>query len=373
MSNLIQRDGASLTASNAGLPQFKSTKSQCRDLIMNLFEKTKLLASRAAVGKLAMLLTVLTCLLPFASLSHANDVLRDEVVFFQTDALGSAIVALDESGERCWAETYTPFGDKTENTDSASRIGCGLIGAERGYTGHTDDASTGLVYMQQRYYDPTIGRFMSVDPVAINPDDPRTFNRYSYAANNPYKYTDPNGEIFVFALAPLVLKALDVAITAVDVAAAAKSGGATAVAGVIAESVATSVVPGGAIAKKLGGAVKSSVSGSKTGGSGGGDNLPVPFDGEFATKQLLGTTKTPGGRDIFVHAADRMVNPPRGRRAMSPADIDQVLDGATNVRKRTPHPKGNTLTIQNRNLPGRPQVVVDEATGSRVITVINPK
>ena len=105
----------------------------------------------------------------------------------------------------------------------------------------------------------------------------------------------------------------------------------------------------------------------------GGDNLPVPFDGEFATKQLLGTTKTPGGRDINFHAADRMVNPPRGRRTMTPAEVDQVLDGATNVCKRTPHPQGNTLTIQNRNLPGRPQVVVDEATGTRVITVINPK
>jgi hypothetical protein len=58
---------------------------------------------------------------------------------------------------------------------------------------------------------------------------------------------------------------------------------------------------------------------------------------------------------------------------MSPAEIDQVLDGATSIVKRNYHPEGNTLTIQNANLPGKPRVIVDEATGSRVITVINPK
>ena len=177
------------------------------------------------------------------SASHANEVVRDEVVFFHTDALGSAIAAVDESGNQCWTERYTPYGDKTVNEDSASRIGCGIIGAERGYTGHTDDDSTGLVYMQQRYYDPTMGRFLSVDPAGVDADDPRTFNRYSYAANNPYKYIDPDGRIFIFALVPISLKALDIAITAAEVTAAVQSGGATAAAGVVAESVATSLVP----------------------------------------------------------------------------------------------------------------------------------
>lgn len=102
-------------------------------------------------------------------------------------------------------------------------------------------------------------------------------------------------------------------------------------------------------------------------------SLPVAFDGAFATQQLLGTTTTPGGRQIMFHAADRMVNPPKGRIPMSPAEIDQVLDGATKVVKRSYHPEGNTLTIENRNMFGRPRVIVDEATGQRVITVINPR
>ncbi|MDV6314914.1 RHS repeat-associated core domain-containing protein [Idiomarina sp. HP20-50] len=63
---------------------------------------------------------------------------------------------------------------------------------KQGYTGHVGD-DTGLVYMQARYYDPVIGRFYSNDPVGFT-GEIDTFNRYSYVANNPYKYTDPTGE-----------------------------------------------------------------------------------------------------------------------------------------------------------------------------------
>ncbi len=52
--------------------------------------------------------------------------------------------------------------------------------------------------MQARYYDPVIGRFYSNDPIDAvshlsNEEGVMGFNRYSYAVNNPYKYTDPDG------------------------------------------------------------------------------------------------------------------------------------------------------------------------------------
>ena len=70
---------------------------------------------------------------------------------------------------------------------------------DAGYTGHKFDTDLGLSYMQARYYDPVIGRFYSNDPVGTTEHLKRIggiqgFNRYSYANNNPYKYTDPNGE-----------------------------------------------------------------------------------------------------------------------------------------------------------------------------------
>jgi RHS repeat-associated protein len=50
----------------------------------------------------------------------------------------------------------------------------------------------GLTYMQQRYYDPSIGRLLNVDPVLAR-ERGDNFNRYWYANNNPYKFTDPDG------------------------------------------------------------------------------------------------------------------------------------------------------------------------------------
>ncbi|MGE6783704.1 hypothetical protein ACQKGL_14400 [Ensifer adhaerens] len=106
----------------------------------------------------------------------------------------------------------------------------------------------------------------------------------------------------------------------------------------------------------------------------------VLFDEDFAQRQsdyvvrrLLGTPTTPNGRQITIHAADRMVNPPPGRAIMSPDEVDSVLDGATRIVGRADHPLGSTLKVENRNMLGRPQVVVDEKTGKRAVTVINPK
>ena len=45
----------------------------------------------------------------------------------------------------------------------------------------------------QRYYDPQIGRFLSVDPVTADGNTGANFNRYKYANNNPYRFTDPDG------------------------------------------------------------------------------------------------------------------------------------------------------------------------------------
>ncbi|WP_344807886.1 RHS repeat-associated core domain-containing protein, partial [Allohahella marinimesophila] len=51
----------------------------------------------------------------------------------------------------------------------------------------------GLVHMGARFYDPTSGRFISPDPVGIDPSSPQSVNRYVYVNNNPYKYVDPDG------------------------------------------------------------------------------------------------------------------------------------------------------------------------------------
>ena len=61
------------------------------------------------------------------------------------------------------------------------------------FHGKVLDQDTGLSYFGARYYDPTLGRFMGVDPVGFAESNPQSFNRYAYGNNNPYRYADPNG------------------------------------------------------------------------------------------------------------------------------------------------------------------------------------
>jgi RHS repeat-associated protein len=103
--------------------------------------------------------------------------------------LGDKLVAKEGTGvvSKDSIMNYKPFGSSIE--ESKDQIG---------YTGHKFDKDLGLSYMQARYYDPVIGRFYSNDPMGaaefIEKGNIQGFNRYAYANNNPYKYTDPNGE-----------------------------------------------------------------------------------------------------------------------------------------------------------------------------------
>ncbi|WP_444917757.1 RHS repeat-associated core domain-containing protein [Microbulbifer sp. JMSA003] len=64
---------------------------------------------------------------------------------------------------------------------------------KRGYTGHEHLDRTGLIHMNGRIYDPTLGRFLSPDPIVQAPSNSQSWNRYSYVFNNPLQYTDPTG------------------------------------------------------------------------------------------------------------------------------------------------------------------------------------
>ena len=99
-----------------------------------------------------------------------------------TDVLGSVIAESNTAGTITSSSVYQPFGE---------RIGGQKTGL--GFTGHLEDTDIGLTYMQQRYYDPVIGRFYSNDPVGFTASNPMMFNRYAYANNNPYKFVDPDG------------------------------------------------------------------------------------------------------------------------------------------------------------------------------------
>jgi RHS repeat-associated protein len=73
----------------------------------------------------------------------------------------------------------------------------GDVPTDRKFTGQRLDG-TGLYYYGARYYDPTIGRFVSPDPTVPDTRNPQAFNKYSYVINNPTGAIDPSGLDYIF-------------------------------------------------------------------------------------------------------------------------------------------------------------------------------
>ncbi|HGM7301878.1 TPA: RHS repeat-associated core domain-containing protein [Stenotrophomonas maltophilia] len=105
------------------------------------------------------------------------------VTWVHVDALGSPVAVTDNTGSVVERRRFEPYG---------AELG-GQVKDGPGYTGHVSDSATGLVYMQQRYMDPQLGVFLSVDPATAYEQPVGQFNRYRYANGNPYKFTDPDG------------------------------------------------------------------------------------------------------------------------------------------------------------------------------------
>lgn len=104
--------------------------------------------------------------------------------YIHNDHLGSPRATSSMTGTVTAGAIYSPFGLEVSHT---------MPDDQGGFTGHLRDSATGLNYMQARYYDPAMGRFLSIDPVGFMVSRPGQFNRYSYCYNDPVNCTDPTG------------------------------------------------------------------------------------------------------------------------------------------------------------------------------------
>lgn len=100
------------------------------------------------------------------------------VSFLHQDQSGSVIATTDSSGAVVGKYKYSPYGE------SAS-----LVGSTFGYTGQRYDIETGLYYYKNRYYAPSLGRFLQPDPIGYLGG----MNLYNYCGADPLNKSDPLG------------------------------------------------------------------------------------------------------------------------------------------------------------------------------------
>ena len=119
-------------------------------------------------------------------IGFASGVIR----YVVSDQLGSTRLLVGGEGEVLWYSGYAPFGE------SMDERGVGGVTTDETFTSYTRDIETGLYYAQHRYYDPSLGRFLSPDPAKDGE------NWYVYAGNNPLRFVDPTGLVILPLIAP---------------------------------------------------------------------------------------------------------------------------------------------------------------------------
>jgi RHS repeat-associated protein len=101
-----------------------------------------------------------------------------------TDGLNSTVALTNTSGTKTTGYTYDAYGN-SGTTGAASDNSLQ-------YSGRENDG-TGLYHLRARYYNPTLGRFISSDPIGLRGG----LNTYGYAAGNPVSFRDPLGLVTV--------------------------------------------------------------------------------------------------------------------------------------------------------------------------------
>lgn len=122
--------------------------------------------------------------------------------YVHKDHLGSVHTLTKEDGSIDEVLSFDAWGRRRtlgfDPTTQSLRYSYGSVTSQtdRGFTGHEMLDAVGLIHMNGRIYDPTLGRFLSVDPVVQEAGNLQNLNRYCYVLNNPLSLTDPSGFFF---------------------------------------------------------------------------------------------------------------------------------------------------------------------------------
>ncbi|MEU5797333.1 RHS repeat-associated core domain-containing protein [Streptomyces sp. NPDC047813] len=105
------------------------------------------------------------------------------------DPHGTATLSMDTTTQQVARQQNTPYGQPRSSSNTTT-----WPDPTHSYLGKPQDTTTGYTDVGARKYDPTLGRFISVDPIRDG-SDPQSLGGYTYSGNNPLTYSDPSGTI----------------------------------------------------------------------------------------------------------------------------------------------------------------------------------
>ena len=125
------------------------------------------------------------------------------IYFYVLNLQGDVMALLDANGNEVVSYHYNAWGELLSTTASTTGMlySLALYNPLR-YRGYVYDRETGLYYLQSRYYNPEICRFISTDKVYNLGDNNNvvSYNLFAYCGNNPVAHVDPSGESFAVIL-----------------------------------------------------------------------------------------------------------------------------------------------------------------------------
>ena len=135
---------------------------------------------------------------------------------YRKDVQGNIIALLDSTGKVVVRYTYDAWGNHAVEPVSSTYTTLANLNPFR-YRGYYYDTETELYFLKTRYYDPEIGRFMTIDGIEyLDPETINGLNLYAYCGNNPVMCVDPNGNAWWHWLVAGIAIALAVVVSVVS-------------------------------------------------------------------------------------------------------------------------------------------------------------
>lgn len=114
--------------------------------------------------------------------------------YYQKNLQGDITGIYNADGELVTEYTYDAWGAPLTVTGSLAET-IGQVNPIR-YRGYYYDSESGLYYLQSRYYDPEVGRFLNADGILGANNDMLSYNLFAYCSNNPVNRIDPSGHFW---------------------------------------------------------------------------------------------------------------------------------------------------------------------------------